>query len=89
MGARSPAEDALEATVARIDEDAVVELALALGNLDSPTGSERAASDHVFEWLAAAGFSPRRIALLPERPNVTTRVRGSAIAPSTSVFYTQ
>ena len=74
---QSPAERALAAAVARIDERDVVELALALGNLDSPTGSEGAASDYVFEWLEAAGFAPRRVALLPDRSNIVARVRGS------------
>jgi acetylornithine deacetylase/succinyl-diaminopimelate desuccinylase-like protein len=67
----------LDAALARIDERDVVDLALALGNLDSPTGLEGAASDHVFEWLADAGFEPRRVALFPERANVVARVAGA------------
>jgi acetylornithine deacetylase/succinyl-diaminopimelate desuccinylase-like protein len=73
----SLAETALEQALGKIREEEIVELALALGNLDSPTGSEGAASDHVFEWLEQAGFEPRRVALLPDRPNVVARVRGS------------
>jgi acetylornithine deacetylase/succinyl-diaminopimelate desuccinylase-like protein len=76
------AETALDRALARIDEDEIVELALALGNLDSPTGSEGAASDYVFDWLEQAGFEPRRIALLPERANIAARVRGSGDGPS-------
>lgn len=82
MAVHSAAEDALQAAVGQIDEDAIVELALALGNLDSPTGLEGAASDHVFEWLEHAGFEPRRVALLPDRPNVVARVRGAGHGPS-------
>ena len=77
MTQESLAEDALEQALGTIREEEIVELALALGNLDSPTGSEGAASDHVFEWLEHAGFEPRRVALLPDRPNVVARVRGS------------
>jgi acetylornithine deacetylase/succinyl-diaminopimelate desuccinylase-like protein len=73
----SLAENALEQALGKIREEEIVELALALGNLDSPTGSEGAASDHVFEWLEQAGFEPRRVALLPDRANVVARVRGS------------
>ncbi len=49
--------------VARIDPNEVVELALALGNLDSPTGSEGIAGQFVHDWLAANGFAPRTFAL--------------------------
>jgi acetylornithine deacetylase/succinyl-diaminopimelate desuccinylase-like protein len=73
----SIAEHALGQALAQIKEEEVVGLALALGNLDSPTGLEGPASDCVFEWLEAAGFQPRRIALLPERANVAVRVRGT------------
>jgi acetylornithine deacetylase/succinyl-diaminopimelate desuccinylase-like protein len=75
-------EAALDAAVAKIDQDELIELALALGNLDSPTGSEGAASDYVYDWLAAAGFAPRRLALLPDRANVVARVRGAGGGPS-------
>jgi acetylornithine deacetylase/succinyl-diaminopimelate desuccinylase-like protein len=67
---------ALARVHAQIDVDQLVELALALGNLDSPTGEEGAASDHVFEWLAANGFDPKREGLFPDRANIVARVRG-------------
>jgi hypothetical protein len=38
-------QDLLPNVIAKIDEDELIELALALGNLDSPTGEEGAASD--------------------------------------------
>lgn len=75
--ARSDVDAAMDAAKALIKEDEIVDLALALGNLDSPTGSEGAASDYVFEWLQQSGFQPRRVALLPERANVVARVRGT------------
>lgn len=71
------ATDVLERVFEHIREDDLVELALALGNLDSPTGEEGAASDHVYEWLAAEGFEPRRLGLFPDRANVVARVPGA------------
>lgn len=63
--------------VARIDRDEVVELALALGNIDSPTGSEGAAGRYVFDWLSANGFQPRRYALTEDRFNVAAWIEGT------------
>ncbi|HET7030017.1 MAG TPA: hypothetical protein VFI34_05865, partial [Candidatus Limnocylindrales bacterium] len=56
--------------VARIDPQEVVDLALALGNIDSPTGSEGPAGQFVFDWLTEHGFRPRRFALTEDRFNV-------------------
>jgi acetylornithine deacetylase/succinyl-diaminopimelate desuccinylase-like protein len=63
--------------VARIDPDEVVALALALGNIDSPTGSEGPAGQFVYDWLERAGFAPRKFALIPERFNVAAWLNGS------------
>lgn len=63
--------------VARIDPREVVDLALALGNIDSPTGSEGAAGEFVHAWLRDHGFSPRRYALVEDRINVAAWLHGS------------
>lgn len=63
--------------VDRIDPQEVVDLALALGNIDSPTGSEGEAGQFVHDWLAANGFDPRRYALADDRFNVAARIDGS------------
>ena len=63
--------------VARIDPQEVIDLALALGNIDSPTGSEGPAGQFVHDWLAANGFSPKKYALIPERFNVAAWLPGS------------
>ncbi|HEX5451352.1 MAG TPA: hypothetical protein VFW86_03100, partial [Candidatus Limnocylindrales bacterium] len=63
--------------VARIDPQEVVDLALALGNIDSPTGSEGSAGQFVYDWLADNGFRPRKYALVPERFNVAAAIPGS------------
>lgn len=69
--------EVLERVNRHIDEDELVELALALGNLDSPTGEEGAASDYVYEWCEAEGFEPRRLGLFPDRANVVARIPGA------------
>jgi acetylornithine deacetylase/succinyl-diaminopimelate desuccinylase-like protein len=69
--------DILERVFAEIQEDELVELALALGNLDSPTGEEGAASDCVHAWLEHEGFEPQRLGLFPDRANVVARVPGA------------
>ena len=63
--------------VARIDPQEVVDLALALGNIDSPTGSEGPAGEFVHDWLARHGFTPRRYALVEDRINVSATIGGS------------
>jgi acetylornithine deacetylase/succinyl-diaminopimelate desuccinylase-like protein len=63
--------------VARIDPQEVVDLALALGNIDSPTGSEGPAGEFVFDWLGRQGFAPKRYALVEDRINVAAWIHGS------------
>jgi acetylornithine deacetylase/succinyl-diaminopimelate desuccinylase-like protein len=63
--------------VARIDPNEVVELALALGNIDSPTGSEGAAGVFVRDWLTENGFQPRTFALTEDRINVAAWIDGT------------
>jgi acetylornithine deacetylase/succinyl-diaminopimelate desuccinylase-like protein len=63
--------------VKTIDPKEVVDLALALGNIDSPTGSEGPAGEFVYEWLAREGFEPKKYALIPERPNVAAWIHGT------------
>src|SRR5688572_23762160 len=66
-----------EVVLARIDRQELVELALALGNVDSPTGSEGPAGEYVYEWLGRNGFEPKKYALVPERFNVAAWLEGS------------
>jgi acetylornithine deacetylase/succinyl-diaminopimelate desuccinylase-like protein len=63
--------------VTRIDPKEVVELALALGNIDSPTGAEGPAGQFVYDWLAKNGFAPKKYALIPERFNVAAWLPGT------------
>jgi acetylornithine deacetylase/succinyl-diaminopimelate desuccinylase-like protein len=63
--------------VAAIDPQEVVDLALALGNVDSPTGSEGPAGQFVYDWLASNGFRPKKFALIEERFSVAAWLEGS------------
>jgi acetylornithine deacetylase/succinyl-diaminopimelate desuccinylase-like protein len=63
--------------VASIDRDEVVDLALALGNIDSTTGSEGPAGQFVFDWLTEHGFRPKKMALTEDRFNVAAWLDGS------------
>jgi len=67
----------IEDVLARIEPKEVVDLALALGNIDSPTGSEGPAGEFVFQWLVSNGFAPKKYALIPERFNVAAWIDGS------------
>jgi len=60
-----------------IDADELVKVALDLGNIDSPTGSEGPVADYVHDWLTRQGFAARKIGLLPERPNVVGTLPGT------------
>ena len=66
----------LDDVIKQIDRQEVIDLALALGNIDSPTGSEGAAGQYVYDWLARNGFKPRKYALTPERFNVAAWLPG-------------
>lgn len=70
-------QEVLDRVLAKISEDEVVELALALANIDSPTGGEGEVSDYIYAWLKDAGLSPKREGLFEDRCNVTSRIRGS------------
>jgi acetylornithine deacetylase/succinyl-diaminopimelate desuccinylase-like protein len=63
--------------VATIDPQEVIDLALALGNIDSPTGSEGAAGVFVRDWLTENGFRPRTFALTEDRINVAAWIDGT------------
>lgn len=62
----------------RIDVDELVKVALDLGNIDSPTGSEGPVADYVYEWLGRQGIAARKVALVPDRPNVLGVLPGAS-----------
>ncbi|MGH7340087.1 MAG: M20/M25/M40 family metallo-hydrolase, partial [Candidatus Rokuibacteriota bacterium] len=60
-----------------IDVDELVKVALDLGNIDSPTGSEGPVGDYVHDWLRRQGIKARKVALMPDRPNVIGELPGT------------
>jgi acetylornithine deacetylase/succinyl-diaminopimelate desuccinylase-like protein len=60
-----------------IDVDELVKVALDLGNIDSPTGSEGPVGDYVHDWLRRQGIAAQKVALMPDRPNVLGTLPGS------------
>src|SRR4029453_11638936 len=63
--------------IKRIARQEVIDLALALGNIDSPTGSEGVAGQYVYDWLSQNGFKPRKYPLTPERVKVAAWLPGA------------
>lgn len=66
----------------KIDVDELVKVALDLGNIDSPTGSEGPVGEYVYDWLRRQGFEARKIALVPDRPNVLGSLPGTSFGKS-------
>ncbi len=67
----------MEAVLKAIDSDELCDLAVRLGSINSPPGSEGGAADFVHEWLKAQGIAARTLELSPERRNVVGRLKGS------------
>jgi acetylornithine deacetylase/succinyl-diaminopimelate desuccinylase-like protein len=59
-----------------IDPDELVELTLALCNIESPAGQEASVGEYVHAWMQREGFSPRKIGMFPERFNVLGTLPG-------------
>ena len=60
-----------------IDAKELIELALAMGNIYSPTGREGEMAAFVYGWMDKNGFEPRLIGPSTERANVLGRYRGT------------
>jgi acetylornithine deacetylase/succinyl-diaminopimelate desuccinylase-like protein len=61
----------------KINRDELVDLALALCNIESPAGQEAEVGEYVFDWMKREGFKPRRIGMMPERFNVLGTLPGA------------
>lgn len=76
---RQPLPEEISRVVDGLSENEVIELALTLGNIDSPAGQEKETGEYIFEWLKEREFQPRKVGLLPERFNVVGRLRGAGL----------
>ncbi|HEY8692529.1 MAG TPA: M20/M25/M40 family metallo-hydrolase [Chloroflexota bacterium] len=63
--------------VSRINRQELLDLALALGNIESPTGAEGPAGHFVYDWLTKNGFAAKKYALTEQRFNVAALLEGS------------
>jgi formylaminopyrimidine deformylase len=70
------------AIAAAIDEAELVDLALTLGNIPSPSRHEQAVSDHVHDWMEKEGFSPRKVGATPQRNNIIGTYGGRGHGPN-------
>lgn len=73
MASHTDSQDLIRA----IDEEELCDLAVRLGSINSPPGSEGHAADIVYEWLKTQGIPARTVDLSPERRSVVGRVKGS------------
>lgn len=65
-----------ERVKANIDRDAVVDLCLKFGNIESGYGDEGPVADFLHGWMEDEGFRPRRVGLIEERFNVIGALPG-------------
>lgn len=79
---RKASQEEISRVVNHLSEQEVIELALALGNIDSPAGREQEAGEHIFGWLRERELEPRRAGLTPERFNVVGRLKGTGEGPT-------
>ncbi|MBI4526008.1 MAG: M20/M25/M40 family metallo-hydrolase [Deltaproteobacteria bacterium] len=79
---KKPSPEEISKVVERLRQDDVLDLALTLGNIDSPAGREREAGEFIFSWLKERELEPRKVGLLPERFNVVGRLRGTGEGPT-------
>src|SRR4026207_497839 len=67
-----------EAVFDLIDEQELVELAVAMGNIKAPSGYEQPMADFVLQWLTANGFETSYQQLVSEgRSNTIGILRGT------------
>jgi acetylornithine deacetylase/succinyl-diaminopimelate desuccinylase-like protein len=66
-----------EKIIGKVRKDEVVDLALALCNIDSPVGHEGEVLQFIHDWLAKEGFSPKKIGMLADRYNIVGTLKGS------------
>lgn len=63
--------------VARIDRQALIDLALELCNIDSTVTHEAEVAERIHGWMQDAGFRTRKVGLLADRYNVMGTLKGT------------
>lgn len=67
----------IDRVLAQIDKEELADLAITLGNIDSPPGCEKQVGEFVEAWFKGEGFGTKVLSLMPERPNVVGTLSGS------------
>lgn len=67
----------MEVSDLSIDRDELVELTLALCNIESPAGQEAEVGHFIYDWMDREGFAPKRIGMFPDRFNVLGKLPGT------------
>lgn len=73
---------AADRVLGAIDVEELAGLAVELGAIESPAGSEGPAADAVEEWWGREGVPTRRIALDPRRPAIVATIAGDGSGPT-------
>ena len=60
-----------------IKGDELVDLAVTMGNIDSPAGHEEKMGNFLFDWLKHHGFEPKKFQVAPGRDNVVAVLKGT------------
>jgi acetylornithine deacetylase/succinyl-diaminopimelate desuccinylase-like protein len=68
--------------LSRITERDLVELALHITSVEAPPGEEGEGAEVIYQWLAANGYSPRRVGMFEDRFNVFAEVPGTGDGPA-------
>jgi acetylornithine deacetylase/succinyl-diaminopimelate desuccinylase-like protein len=71
-----------EDVLSRITERDLVELALHITSVEAPPGEEGEGAEVIYQWLAANGYSPRRVGMFEDRFNVFAEVPGTGHGPA-------
>lgn len=66
-----------EALLDRVDAEEIADLVLRLARIESPTTHEGPVADFLEGWLGEQGWTPRRVALVPERPDLIVALPGA------------
>ncbi len=69
-------KETVDRVLDKIDAEGLTALALDLGNIDSPSMYEGEVCQYVYDWLGRHGFAPRKVALVPDRPNIVATLPG-------------
>ncbi|MDP2932347.1 MAG: M20/M25/M40 family metallo-hydrolase [Chloroflexota bacterium] len=65
-----------EKVLSKINRDELVQLALDVCNIDSPTGYEKDVLEFIYAWLDKEGFSPKKVGMLEHRYNIVGTLKG-------------